>query len=76
MSEREVRRMPIFEYRCDCCGHEFESFIWSPKDEETLVCPKCEAKDIKKLLSSFSSRGSLGKALSSGCGSGGIGGFS
>lgn len=67
--------MPIFEYRCQKCGHEFETFVWSSRDEETLRCPKCEAEEVTKLLSSFSSKGSLGSALGSGCGTGGLGGF-
>ncbi|SHF97434.1 putative regulatory protein, FmdB family [Desulfacinum infernum DSM 9756] len=67
--------MPIFEYRCRKCDHEFETFVWSSRDEESLSCPKCDAKEVKKLLSSFSSKGSLAGVLSSGCGSGGLGGF-
>lgn len=64
--------MPIYEYQCARCGNEFESFIWSAKDQETLACPKCGATDVRKLLSSFASKGSLSSVLSSGCGTGGF----
>ncbi|ROR01601.1 FmdB family zinc ribbon protein [Desulfosoma caldarium] len=64
--------MPIYEYLCEQCGNEFESFIWSAKDEESLACPKCGAVDVKKLLSSFASKGSLSSVLGTGCGTGGF----
>ncbi|MEJ5348510.1 MAG: zinc ribbon domain-containing protein [Desulfosoma sp.] len=64
--------MPIYEYRCEKCGNEFESFIWSAQDQEALACPRCGSREIKKLLSSFASKGSLSSVLSSGCGTGGF----
>jgi putative FmdB family regulatory protein len=42
--------MPIFEYKCRGCGHEFETLVRphlpAPK------CPKCDSTDLEKLLSS------------------------
>jgi len=45
--------MPIFEYRCGDCGKTFE-FLQRGKD--TPECPACGSRDLKKLLSRFSSR--------------------
>ena len=44
--------MPIYEYRCKACDHEFEALILphQPMDAE---CPECHSKDLEKLLSGF-----------------------
>jgi len=71
--------MPIYEYHCCSCGKDFETFVWSSRDEEKVTCPACGKDDVKRLLSSFSCQGSLANAAgagsASGCG-GGLGGFS
>lgn len=64
--------MPIYEYRCGKCGNEFESFVWSLREAESVECPRCGSKDVKKLLSSFASKASLSAVLGSGCGTGGF----
>ncbi len=40
--------MPIFEYFCPECDHEFEEIILGA---ELPSCPKCQAKDCQKLVS-------------------------
>jgi putative FmdB family regulatory protein len=40
--------VPIFEYRCDSCQHEFETLV---RTGDTPVCPKCAASGLTKLLS-------------------------
>lgn len=47
--------MPIFEYKCKDCGHKYDIFHKSSSNPEEVVCPECESKNSKKLLSSFSS---------------------
>lgn len=51
--------MPIYEYRCPDCGHEFER-IQSFRDDPIKDCPKCEGTGVKKKisLSAFSLKGS------------------
>jgi putative FmdB family regulatory protein len=51
--------MPIYEYRCPDCGHEFER-IQSFSDAPITVCPECEGEQVKKKisLSAFSLKGS------------------
>ena len=41
--------MPIYEYECRGCGHQFEFLVLpsSPAPE----CPSCHAKDLQKLIS-------------------------
>ena len=41
--------MPIFEYRCAKCGHEFESLVRPGKPEPS--CAKCGALNPERLLS-------------------------
>src|SRR5262245_33496971 len=43
--------MPLYEYRCDACGHQFE-VIQKFSDEPIAVCPKCARGPVTKLLSS------------------------
>lgn len=33
--------MPLFEYLCDSCGHQFEELLKSRRS--TYPCPHCEA---------------------------------
>jgi putative FmdB family regulatory protein len=40
--------MPIFEYRCQGCGHEFEMLILKGS---TARCPKCHAEALERLHS-------------------------
>lgn len=41
--------MPIYEYSCAACNHEFEEIILG--DEEP-VCPQCGHQECTKLISS------------------------
>jgi len=43
--------MPLYEYRCEACGHQFE-VIQKFSDEPIAVCSKCGAGPVAKLLSS------------------------
>jgi putative FmdB family regulatory protein len=43
--------MPLYEYRCEACGHQFE-VIQKFSDEPIAVCPKCGSGPVAKLLSS------------------------
>ena len=42
--------MPLFEYRCEACGAEFEALVGPG---ETARCPQCGGDRLKKLLSTF-----------------------
>jgi len=43
--------MPLYEYRCDACGHLFEQ-IQKFSDPPIDVCPNCGERKVQKLLSS------------------------
>lgn len=43
--------MPIFEYICKECRHEFEALVFGKDKAE---CPKCHSKKLEPQLSVFS----------------------
>jgi putative FmdB family regulatory protein len=45
--------MPIYEYRCDKCEHEFEA-EQRITEEPLRVCPKCRARKLRRLISQTS----------------------
>jgi putative FmdB family regulatory protein len=45
--------MPIYEYACGKCGHEFEVEQRITEDP-VKTCPKCRAKKVKRLISQTS----------------------
>lgn len=42
--------MPIYEYRCQACHHEFET-MQKMSDPELTDCPACGEPQLKKLIS-------------------------
>lgn len=42
--------MPIYEYACAACGHEFEE--WQKITAEPVrICPKCQEPKVERLIS-------------------------
>jgi putative FmdB family regulatory protein len=63
------RIMPIFEYICKECQHEFEALVFGKDKAE---CPKCQSKRLEPQLSVFAAvaKGGASSAPSAGpCGS-------
>ncbi|WP_319541897.1 zinc ribbon domain-containing protein [uncultured Pseudodesulfovibrio sp.] len=46
--------MPIFEYKCSDCDHEFEELVFDR--DECPPCPKCQSEKTGKLMSAVRSR--------------------
>lgn len=42
--------MPIYEYKCDGCGHELEA-IQKMADAPLADCPACGSAQLKRLIS-------------------------
>jgi putative FmdB family regulatory protein len=45
-----LKKMPIYEYECRKCGHQFEQLILK---DAVASCPECKSKKLEQLLSSF-----------------------
>lgn len=40
--------MPLYEYACEKCSHEFEALVFG---DEQVACPECDSERIRRLLS-------------------------
>jgi len=50
--------MPLYDFRCGGCRHEFESLV---RAGSTPSCPSCGGTDLERLIStSFSVKGAPG----------------
>ncbi len=47
--------MPIYEYRCDNCGHELEA-IQKISEPPLVDCPQCGAPQLRKRISAVAFR--------------------
>jgi putative FmdB family regulatory protein len=45
--------MPLYEYRCDRCEHDFEILQRLNADNTGLECPECGSESLAKQFSSF-----------------------
>jgi putative FmdB family regulatory protein len=43
--------MPIYDYRCTQCAHEFELLVL--RTSPVPACPSCESQNLEQLLSGF-----------------------
>jgi putative FmdB family regulatory protein len=54
--------MPLFEFACRSCGHQFETLVFGNRRAE---CPKCSSADLEKLYSTFAAGSSGGTSSKS-----------
>lgn len=45
------KRMPLYQYECKKCKHEFE-WLKRNGNAEVPPCPKCNAEDLKRVWDS------------------------
>ena len=43
--------MPLYEYKCSGCGHQFELLIL--KASQPVACPSCASESVERMLSMF-----------------------
>jgi putative FmdB family regulatory protein len=48
--------MPIYEYQCSTCKHEFEKLVFAG-DTPDITCPECNSRDVTKKMSAASFMG-------------------
>ena len=73
--------MPIYEYKCVACGHQFEC-TQHMADPPISTCPQCQAEKVRKIFSTGGVIGSANKSAGQdfkpsfgggGCGTGSCG---
>ncbi len=47
--------MPIYEYQCEACGHDFET-LQKISEAPLTRCPQCGKESLKKLISASAFR--------------------
>ena len=60
--------MPIYEFHCGKCDHEFEKLIFN--SAQKVSCPQCQSTKVKRMMSAFafSVGGKFKSTASSSCG--------
>ncbi|MGH7205535.1 MAG: FmdB family zinc ribbon protein [Nitrospiraceae bacterium] len=48
--------MPLYEYRCESCGEQFEVVQPVSARAEDTACPHCRAQKATRLMSTFASK--------------------
>ena len=53
--------MPLYEYACKTCAHEFEILV---RGSETPSCPACHGAELQRKLSAFAAHTGGGNGVS------------
>jgi putative FmdB family regulatory protein len=56
--------MPIYEYVCCKCNHEFEELVFDR--DARITCPSCGSKKVNKCMSVFAHKSEAGFTPASG----------
>jgi putative FmdB family regulatory protein len=56
--------MALYEYRCLDCNTKYDVLHLGKESESDIVCPQCQSKEYKKLLSVFSASAQSGSEQS------------
>jgi putative FmdB family regulatory protein len=51
--------MPLYEYHCTSCAHDFELLV---RESTDLKCPACDSRELEKQLSVFAVGADTAKA--------------
>jgi putative FmdB family regulatory protein len=54
--------MPLYEYACNACAHQFELLV---RGAERRACPRCASEDLERRLSAFAAHTSGASAHAS-----------
>ncbi len=52
--------MPIYEFRCQACGHKFDKLCSLGETGQNVPCPQCQANNSQRIMSGFAAK-SVGK---------------
>lgn len=54
--------MPIYEYKCDDCGRQYEQIRRMPDADRDLECPDCRSARVRRQLSAFATTSGTGRS--------------
>ncbi|UCC61119.1 MAG: zinc ribbon domain-containing protein [Dehalococcoidia bacterium] len=54
--------MPIYQYKCEKCGYEFDLRRSLSEDDSEITCPQCGDLHPRRVFSTFSTSSSGGCA--------------
>jgi len=57
--------VPIFEFTCRACSHEFETLV---RSAETPTCARCSSAELDKKLSVFATQTPAADSAPAACG--------
>ena len=58
--------MPMYQYACRACGHDFEKRLRMSQSGETQACPSCGSMETRKRIGSFAVGGATAAPRRSG----------
>ena len=63
--------MPLYEYKCKDCGHQFDALRSMKDADKTIQCRSCHSEHTNRAMSVFfaSSEGRSVTSSAAGCGS-------
>jgi len=61
--------MPLYEYLCEKCGQQYESYKRLTEEKKDEACPACGGRAVKMGISLFTAKGASPKGGST-CGTG------
>lgn len=59
--------MPLYEYSCRQCDAQFERLVRNCGEEESVACPQCDCREVKRVPSCFSTGSGSGRDSSLNC---------
>ena len=57
--------MPIYTYVCNECGEKFDLLLGVTNKQEAIKCKKCNSRNVKKTIGTFSVGKGSGKSENS-----------
>lgn len=68
MPVTEVKGLPLYDYKCSACDHQF-TLLRPVAERDNARCPRCDGEEVRRVISTFAA--GIRRARRGGCGPGG-----